>query len=172
MTERTDTERPPRPGPGLDSATRKAVRAAIEACRELPGALLPILHGVQDALGYVPPNAVPVIAEALNLSRAEVHGVVSFYHHFRSVAPGRHVLRLCRAEACQAMGARELEAHLRARLGIGFNETTANGALTLEPVYCLGNCACAPSAMLDDRVHGRLSVERIDRLVDACGDAS
>ncbi|MCB1578771.1 MAG: formate dehydrogenase subunit gamma, partial [Xanthomonadales bacterium] len=139
---------------------------------DVPGALLPILHGIQDALGHVPPAAVPVIAEALNLSRAEVHGVISFYHHFRSVAPGRHVLRLCRAEACQAMGARGVEAHLRARLGIGFNETTADGALTLEPVYCLGNCACAPSAMLDDRVHGRLSVERIDRLIDNCGERS
>ncbi|MEZ5520150.1 MAG: formate dehydrogenase subunit gamma [Dokdonella sp.] len=170
MTQRTDNELPRKPGPALDSVASEAVRAAIEACRDVPGALLPILHGIQDALGHVPPAAVPVIAHALNLSRAEVHGVISFYHHFRSVAPGRHVLRLCRAEACQAMGARGLEAHLRARLGIGFNETTADGTLTLEPVYCLGNCACAPSAMLDDRVHGRLSVERIDTLIDDCGE--
>ena len=97
---------------------------------------------------------------------------ISFYHHFRSVAPGRHVLKLCRAEACQAMGARKLEAHVRDRLGIGFNETTADGTLTLEPVYCLGNCACAPSAMLDGTVHGRLSIERIDRLVDECGEGT
>lgn len=132
--------------------------------------LLPILLGIQDALGFVPPVSVPMIAQALNLSRAEVHGVISFYHHFRRVAPGRHVLKLCRAEACQAMGARAIEAHVRSRLGIGFNETSADGAVTLEPVYCLGNCACAPSVMLDEQVHGRLSVAAIDRLIDACGE--
>jgi formate dehydrogenase subunit gamma len=172
MTRRADTPNPNSPGAEFDARANQVVQSVIAELRALPGALLPILHGIQDGLGYVPPAAVPVIADALNLSRAEVHGVVSFYHHFRSVAPGRHVLRLCRAEACQAMGARQLEAHLHARLGIGLNETTADGALTLEPVYCLGNCACAPSAMLDDRVHGRLSVESIDRLVDACGHAS
>ena len=130
--------------------------------------LLPILHAIQNLLGYVPPGSVPLIANALNLSRAEVHGVISFYHHFRSTAPGRHVLRLCRAEACQAMGARAIESHVRSRLGIGFNETSADGAVTLEAVYCLGNCACAPSAMLNDHVHGRLSIEAIDQLLDAC----
>ncbi|MBL0164505.1 MAG: formate dehydrogenase subunit gamma [Xanthomonadales bacterium] len=135
-----------------------------------PDNLLPILHGIQDALGFVPPASVPMLAGALNLSRAEVHGVISFYHHFRSVVPGRHVLKLCRAEACQAIGARAIEAHVRSRLGIGFNETTTDGLFTLEPVYCLGNCACAPSAMLDDQVHGRLSVEAIDRLIDGCGE--
>lgn len=153
-------------------AVDQAVHAAIRSFAGLPGALLPILHGIQDALGFVPPAAVPIVAGALNLSRAEVHGVISFYHHFRSERPGRHVLKLCRAEACQAMGARAIEAHVRGRLGIGFDQTTADGSLTLEPVYCLGNCACAPSAMLDDRVHGRLSVEKIDRLIDACGEES
>lgn len=172
MTLRREAANPNSPGTEFGTRATEVVQSVIAELRALPGALLPILHGVQDALGHVPPAAVPVIAEALNLSRAEVHGVISFYHHFRSVAPGRHVLRLCRAEACQAMGARGLEAHLRARLGIGFNETTADGALTLEPVYCLGNCACAPSAMLDDRVHGRLSVERIDRLINDCGERS
>ncbi len=169
MTPRTDNKSQGTPGVELDDASREAVRAAIASCVALPGALLPILHGIQDALGFVPPAAVPLVADALNLSRAEVHGVISFYHHFRSEAPGRHVLGLCRAEACQAMGARALEAHVRQRLGVGFNETTADGAITLEAVYCLGNCACAPSALLDGEVRGRISIDEIDRLIDSCG---
>ena len=155
-------------GAVLDSAEHATVVATIAAFAARQDQLLPILHGIQDALGFVPPASVPGIANALNLSRAEVHGVISFYHHFRSTAPGLHVLQLCRAEACQAMGARAIESHVRSRLGIGFNETSADGAVTLEAVYCLGNCACAPSAMLDDRVHGRLSIEAIDHLLDAC----
>ena len=154
----------------LDASAKSRVEAVIASFEPNQASLLPILHAIQDALGFVPPASVPLIAEALNLSRAEVHGVISFYHHFRSVAPGRHVLKLCRAEACQAMGARAIEVHVRARLGIGFNETSIDGAMTLEPVYCLGNCACAPSAMLDEQVHGRLSIERIDRLIDGCGE--
>lgn len=155
----------------LPEAARAQVLAAVERLRDLPGALLPILHAIQDALGHVPAAAVPVIAQGLNLSRAEVHGVISFYHHFRSEPPGRHVLQLCRAEACQAMGARELERRLRERLQIGFHETTADGAVTLEPVYCLGNCACAPSAMLDGEVRGRLGAEALDQWLDDCGVA-
>ena len=169
MTSRTDSKSPGTSVVELDDDSRNAVSAAIESAAALPGALLPILHGIQDALGFVPPAAVPMVAGALNLSRAEVHGVISFYHHFRSTPPGRHVLGLCRAEACQAMGARALEAHVRRRLGIGFNETTADGAVTLEAVYCLGNCACAPSALLDGEVRGRISIEMIDRLIDSCG---
>lgn len=157
---------------GLDSAVRSEVLAAIAMFDPRQDNLLPILHGIQDVLGHVPPASVTLIANALNLSRAEVHGVISFYHHFRSAPPGRHVLKLCRAEACQAMGARAIEAHVRARLGIGFNETSANDAVTLEPVYCLGNCACAPSAMLDDQVHGRLSIEGMDRLIDGCEESA
>jgi len=153
----------------IDAALTSAIGNVIASFAARQDNLLPILHDIQDQFGFVPPAAVPLIAAALNLSRAEVHGVVSFHHHFRSVAPGRHVLRLCRAEACQAMGARQIEAHVRTRLGIGFDETSADGALTLEAVYCLGNCACAPSAMLDGQVHGRLSLQTIDRLVDACG---
>ncbi|MEP6880538.1 MAG: formate dehydrogenase subunit gamma [Dokdonella sp.] len=155
----------------LDSAEHAKVIAAIASFDSRQDQLLPILHGIQDALGFVPPNSIPLIASALNLSRAEVHGVISFYHHFRSAAPGQHVLKLCRAEACQAMGARAIESHVRSRLGIGFNETSADGTVTLEAVYCLGNCACAPSAMLDDHVHGRLSIEVIDRLIDGCREA-
>lgn len=153
----------------LPEAAQAQVLDAVERLRDLPGALLPILHAIQDALGHVPAAAVPVIAQGLNLSRAEVHGVISFYHHFRSEPPGRHVLQLCRAEACQAMGARALERRLRERLQIGFHETTADGAVTLEPVYCLGNCACAPSAMLDGEVRGRLGAEALDQWLDDCG---
>jgi formate dehydrogenase subunit gamma len=154
-------------GDALDAVAEAAVRSVIASLPSREDVLLPILHGIQNALGYVPPPAVPIIAQALNLSRAEVHGVISFYHHFRSKRPGRHVLKLCRAEACQAMGAREIEAHVKTRLGIVFNETTGDGSVTLEPVYCLGNCACAPSVMLDDKVRGRMSMERIDTLINA-----
>lgn len=160
---------PPSPGDELDASMHAHVVGVVESLKSLPGALLPILHGIQDGLGFVPPASVPIIAAALNLSRADVHGVISFYHHFRTSAPGRHVLQLCRAEACQAMGARGIEKHVRARLGVDFHETTAEGALTLEPVYCLGNCACAPSVLLDGEVHGRLTIERVDQLIDACG---
>ena len=155
----------------LDPAMRSRIESVIGSFATRQDELLPILHGIQDALGFVPSGSVPMIAEALNLSRAEVHGVISFYHHFRSAAPGRHVLKLCRAEACQAMGARAIEAHVHSRLGIGFKETSVDGAVTLEAVYCLGNCACAPSAMLDDHVHGRLSIKAIDDLIDGCGES-
>ena len=131
-----------------------------------PGGLLPALHAVQDELGYVPPEAVPILAEVFNLSRAEVHGVVSFYHLFRTTPPGRKTLYLCRAEACQAMGARALEEHARERLGIGFHETTANRRFSLEPIYCLGNCACSPAVMIDDFVYGRVTPERLDTLLE------
>jgi formate dehydrogenase subunit gamma len=122
---------------------------------------------VQGEFGCIPTGAVPVIARALNLSRAEVHGVVSFYHHFRSKVPGRHVLQICRAESCQAAGGRALERHAQQRLGVGFGETTPDGRVTLEAVYCLGLCACSPAAMLDDEVHGRVTAERLDALIDA-----
>jgi len=142
------------------------VHAAIEAHRERPGGLMPLLHAVQDTVGYVPPDAVPLIAHALNLSRAEVHGVISFYHHFRTHAPGRHVVQICRAEACQALGARALEAHAKKSLGIDFHQTTQDGAVTLEAVYCLGNCGCGPSVLVDpDELHARVTPEAFDALV-------
>lgn len=154
------------PSPALPAEQAQAVQQAIDAHRTRPGALLPLLHAVQDALGWVPPDVLPSIAHALNLSRAEVHGVVSFYHHFRSTPPGRHVLRLCRAEACQARGARALEAHARQTLGIDFHQTTADGAITLEPVYCLGNCGCGPSLLLDaDELHANVTPAAFDALV-------
>jgi formate dehydrogenase subunit gamma len=149
----------------LSASDRKAVVDACVRLKSLPGALLPILHDVQAALGYVPKDAVPLIADQLNLSRADVHGVISFYHYYRTEKPGRHVLQLCRAEACQSLGAAQLEAHAKRTLGIDFHGTTADGAVTLEAVYCLGNCALGPSAMLDERVQGRVTPERFDALI-------
>jgi formate dehydrogenase subunit gamma len=131
----------------------------------LEGATLVILHALQEAFGYVPEPAIPMIASALNLSRAEIHGVFTFYHDFRHKPAGRHVLKLCRAEACQAAGGDALAARAEAGLGIALGETTPDQRVTLEPIYCLGLCATAPSAMLDGRVVGRLDNARIDALV-------
>jgi formate dehydrogenase subunit gamma len=138
----------------------------IEAHRCLEGAALAILHALQHEFGYVDRQAVPLIAATLNLSRAEVHGIVSFYHDFRSTPPGNHVLKLCRAEACQSMGADALAALTRERLRIDWGETTADGRVTLEPVFCLGLCACAPAAMLDGKVVGGLDRARLGVLLD------
>ena len=131
----------------------------------LEGATLVILHALQEAFGYVPEPAIPMVAEALNLSRAEVHGVFTFYHDFRHAPAGRHVLKLCRAEACQAAGGDALAARAEAKLGIALGHTTADERVTLEPIYCLGLCATAPSAMLDGRIVGRLDEARLDALV-------
>ena len=151
--------------PGLPPEQRRAVLDAIEPRKTLPGALLPILHAVQEALGHVPRDAVPLIANALNLSRADVHGVVSFYHYFRSEPAGRHVLQVCRAESCQAMGGAALEAHACKTLGVDWHGTTGDGAMTLEPVYCLGNCALSPAVMFDGELHGRMTPATLDALV-------
>jgi formate dehydrogenase subunit gamma len=140
-------------------------RALIAERAGLPGALLPILHVLQEHFGYVDGAALPLIAEALNLSRAEVHGVVTFYHDFRQTPPGRHVVRVCRAEACQSMGADRLAAHIKARLGIDFHQTSADGRVTLEPVFCLGGCACSPALMLDGKLHGRVDAAAFDQLM-------
>jgi formate dehydrogenase subunit gamma len=129
------------------------------------GATLVILHALQEAFGYVPAAAIPMVAQALNLSRAEVHGVFTFYHDFRHRPAGRHVLKLCRAEACQAAGGDALAARAEAKLGVSLGHTTADDRVTLEPIYCLGLCATAPSAMLDGRLIGRLDEKRIDALV-------
>ena len=131
----------------------------------LEGATLVILHALQEAFGYVPEPAIPMIASTLNLSRAEIHGVFTFYHDFRREPAGRHVLKLCRAEACQAAGGDALAARAESRLGIAIGNTTADDRVTLEPIYCLGLCATAPSAMLDGRLVGRLNEARIDALI-------
>lgn len=142
-------------------------RGIVRALKHVEGALLPILHAIQDEFGYVDAAAVPVIADELNLSRAEVHGVMSFYHDFRKEPPGRHIVKVCRAEACQSVGGRESEAHAQERLNTGFHATSADGRYTLEPVYCLGNCACGPSAMIDGKLYGRVTPKRFDQIVDA-----
>jgi formate dehydrogenase subunit gamma len=153
------------PPSSLSAAERSAVQEACARLKGLPGALLPILHAVQEALRFVPKDSIPLIALELNLSIAEVHGVVSFYHYFRQQKPGRHVLHLCRAEACQARGAQALEAHAKATLKIDFHGTTTDGAISLEPVYCLGNCALGPSLMIDEQLNGRVTAQRFDALV-------
>jgi formate dehydrogenase subunit gamma len=145
------------------SAARAAEIISAEMGRE--GPLLPILHGLLDAFGHVPEPAVPMIAEALNLSRAEVHGVVTFYHDFRREPAGRHVIKLCRAESCQAVGSERLAAHLEDKLGLRFGETSVDGAVTLEAVYCLGLCALSPAALVDERVVARLDENRLDELL-------
>jgi formate dehydrogenase subunit gamma len=131
---------------------------------DTPGPLIEILHEVQRRLGYIPPSMVPTIAECLNLSRAEIHGVISFYHFFRSAPPGRHIVKICRAEACQAMGSGRLEEHAKESLNIEYHETTKDGSITLEPVYCLGNCACAPAIRIDDTVHANVDAKVFDLL--------
>lgn len=146
-----------------------SVQNAIDRHAKRPGGLLPLLHEVQEELGFVPAQAVPAIAAAMNLSRAEVQGVISFYPDFRRTAPGRRVLKLCRAEACQAMQAEALAEHVRRGHGVDFHQTSADGTLTLEPVYCLGNCACAPAIMLDGVVHGRVTPADLDEMLAGTG---
>jgi formate dehydrogenase subunit gamma len=131
------------------------------------GALLPILHEIQAEFGFVDPDAIPVIAQGLNLSRAEVFGVVTFYRDFRQVPPGRTVVRVCRAEACQAVGSEALAGHAEARLGVGFGGTTAGGGVSLESVFCLGNCALGPSVQVGGRLYGRVDADRFDALLGA-----
>ncbi len=142
-------------------AIERSVGAAVARLMGEPGPLLEILHAVQSDLGCVPPESVPLIADALNLSRAEVHGVVSFYHHFRERPAGRHTISLCRAEACQAMNGEALAEFAKRRLQLEFGQTRADGKVTLEAVYCLGNCACAPSAMIDGRLRGRVDAQTL-----------
>lgn len=137
----------------------------IDDNKAMPGALLPILHALQETFGYIDREAEALIAEALNISRAEVHGVVTFYHDFRQSPPPAHTLKLCRAEACQSLGADRLAARATAKLGIGFNEATADNRVGLEPVYCLGLCSAAPSAMLDGRIVARLDDAKLDALL-------
>lgn len=150
----------------LNEQARNQIAKVITDLQHKPGALLPILHGIQDRLGYIPPESVPMIAEALNQSRADIHGVISFYHQFRSTAPGQHTVEICRAEACQSMGARQLETHVKHTLGVDYHGTTTDRSITLESVYCLGNCACAPSVRVNDQIIGRVTPEKFDGLVD------
>lgn len=142
------------------------VEQVIASLQDTPGALLPILHGIQYTQGFVPPDAVPMIADALNQTSAEIHGVISFYHHFRTFPSGQNVVQVCRAEACQARGSRALEEHVKAKLRVDYHTTTLDQEFTLEPVYCLGNCACGPSIRVNDEIVGRVTNEKFDELVD------
>ncbi len=149
----------------LSKENSSKIDVHILAHKTMPGALLPLLHAIQDDIGYVPEDAYLPISKALALSVAEVHGVVTFYHHFRRHPVGKHILQVCRAESCQAMGAEKLEEAIKAALDIDYHETTKDGALTLLPVYCLGNCACSPAVMLDDEVYGRMDAGKVADLV-------
>jgi formate dehydrogenase subunit gamma len=149
-----------------DTSIIARVTEILTAHQGMEGPLLPVLHAIQEEYGYVPQASLPVIAKSLNLSRAEVHGVMSFYHDFRENPAGKHVLKLCRAEACQSVGADRVAAHAQKTLGIEWHETTKDGAVTLEPVFCLGLCACGPAAMVDGRVVGRVDEARFDALLN------
>ena len=150
-----------------DSYEAQALSIA-SAMKEMPGALLPILHEIQHQIGFVPPEAIPVIADVLNLSRAEVHGVVSYYHHFKTKAPGQHVIQICRAEACQSMRGDALASYAEKKLGCGFHEATADGRFSLEAVYCLGLCAQSPAIMVDNQLHAKVTPQKLDALLTAC----
>jgi formate dehydrogenase subunit gamma len=137
----------------------------VEQFRNEPGPLIEVLHAIQNEFGYIPEEAKSMVAEGLNLSRAEVQGVVTFYHFFRHHPPGRHVVQICQAESCKSMHSDRLTAYAQQKLGVGFHQTTADGQFTLEPVYCLGNCACSPAMMVDGEIYGRLTNERLDEVI-------
>lgn len=148
-----------------EDPVRLAAQRALDTYAGQPGNLLPILHAVQHELGCIPDEAVPVLSQALQLSRAEIHGVISFYPHFRTQAPAGVVLEMCRAESCQAMGAQSLIDHARQKLGCDFHENSVNGKVTLEPVYCLGLCAQSPAVMVNGKPHARMTPTKLDRLL-------
>lgn len=150
----------------------EAVSRLVAQYQQMPGALLPLLHAVQDALGHIPADVVPMIAKGLNLSRAEVHGVITYYDHFREQPAGRTVVQVCRAEACQSCGADVLLAHAEQALGCKPHHTRADGAYTLEPVYCLGMCASSPAIMVGDKLHARMTPEKFDRVIAAVGEVA
>ncbi len=158
MSERADHQSVTMSVAGGGDWNPDMIRQEVAMLKHKPGALLPILHAIQNRIGYIPEGAVPIIAEELQQTRADVHGVISFYHHFRTQPAGSHVLQVCRAEACQAQGGRALERHIREKLGVDYHHTTADYEFTLEPVYCLGNDACGPSIIVDHKAYGRQRV--------------
>ena len=158
--------------PTLGAADLERIDQLIAMHRDEPGGLMPLLHAIQEALGYVPADAVPPISRALNLSRAEVHGVITYYHFFRSEKPGRRVVQVCRAESCKSVGGDALLAHAEKVLGCASHHTRADGAVTLEPVYCLGLCAMSPNMTIDDQPYARMSFAKFDRLAAALGLAA
>jgi len=162
-------------GESMDATSARANEKIQEIIAELidkPGALLPILHEIQHTFGYIPAQAIPTIGDALKQTAAEIHGVISFYRHFHTSKGGSHRIEVCRAEACQARGARALESHAKKTLQVEYHQTTADRNITLDPVYCLGNCACGPNIRIDDDIIGRVSPEKFDRLVDGLNTVS
>ncbi len=141
------------------------ITTIIKKHQILPGAMLPILHAIQNEMSFIPSNALTLIAKALNVSRAEVHGVISFYHHFRTEEPGAHVIEICRGESCQAMGSRALEENIKQSLSIDYHQTSKDRQYTLEPVYCLGNCACSPAIRIGDDIHGELDQQKFEKIL-------
>jgi formate dehydrogenase subunit gamma len=149
----------------VDPIVQARLETLVAQHAQRPGAMLPILHEIQAAFGFIPPSAIPLVAHALNVSRAEVYGVITFYADFRTEPPGRAIIQVCRGEACQAKGGCELEAHAKRSLGIDYHQTTPDQAVTLEPVYCLGNCACSPSVRVGDEIYGRVDAAMFDEWV-------
>ncbi|HEX8955420.1 MAG TPA: formate dehydrogenase subunit gamma [Burkholderiaceae bacterium] len=157
---------------GESSEVAARIKAILKQDATGPGELLPVLHRIQDAIGYIPRSAIADIAGAFNLSRAEVHGVVTFYHHFRTQPPGQHQVQVCRAEACQSMGAERLLQHAQQALGCKLHGKSEDGKFSLEPVFCLGQCATSPAIMIDEKVYAKVSVTRFDKLIAQLGDAA
>jgi len=149
----------------LSSLQSGKIAVYIQEYQDKPGALLPLMHAIQDDLGFVPEESYKPISKAYNLSVAEIHGFVTFYHHFRTHLPGKNILQICRAESCQAMGSEKLENYCLEKLGIDYHQTTKDNSITLEPVYCLGNCACSPAMMMNEEVIGRVTPEKIDQII-------
>jgi len=156
---------------GYDSY-KQEIDDILKSHESMPGNLLPILHAIQDSLGYIPGESVPVIALALNQSNAEIHGVISFYHYFRQTPPGKNTIRLCRAESCQAMNGKALEKYAQKQLEIDWHETTSDGQFSLEPFYCLGNCACSPALSVNNEVYGRVTPQRFDEVIASYREAA
>jgi formate dehydrogenase subunit gamma len=150
----------------LSENNLEKIQVHLTVLKDKPGALLPLMHAIQDDLGYIPEESYGPISKALSLSVAEVHGFVTFYHHFRTKPSGKHILQICRAESCQSMGSENIEAYCKEKLGIDYHQTTEDKSITLEPVYCLGNCACSPAVMIDDDVIGRVNEDKIDDLIE------
>jgi formate dehydrogenase subunit gamma len=149
----------------LSSLQLEKISVHIQKYQDKPGALLPLMHAIQDDLGFVPEESFKPISKAYNLSVAEIHGFVTFYHHFRTHLPGKNILQICRAESCQAMGSENLENYCQEKLGIDYHQTTKDNSITLEPVYCLGNCACSPAVMINEEVVGRVNETKIDQII-------
>jgi len=149
----------------LSNLQLEKISVHIQKYQDKPGALLPLMHAIQDDLGFVPEESFKPISKAYNLSVAEIHGFVTFYHHFRTHLPGKNILQICRAESCQAMGSENLENYCQEKLGIDYHQTTKDNLITLEPVYCLGNCACSPAVMINEEVVGRVNETKIDQII-------